>query len=116
MTQGRFFQIACKLQWNMIVHTIVVVGTIIRKMRIGDTIPKLTQNVTHVKKDAAQTPIVAALSVAPAIVAGGITGNVLYLDPLKKVSLRQLIKDFLRAAKDSWGSLDTESFILYQIY
>ena len=83
MTQGRFFQIACKLQWNMIVHTIVVVGTIIRKMRIGDTIPKLTQNVTNVKKDAAQTPIAAVLSVAPAIVAGGIRGNVLYLSQLK---------------------------------
>ena len=52
MTQFRFFHMAYQLQWNMIVHTIVVVGTIIRKMRIGDTIPKLTQNVTNVKKDA----------------------------------------------------------------
>ena len=85
----------------MIVHTIVVAGTIIRKVRIGDTIPATTQNVNDVKKDAAQTLIAAALSVDPAIVAGGIAGNVLYLNQLKKVSLHQLIKGFLRVAKDS---------------
>ena len=67
----------------MIVHTIVVLGTIRKKMRIGDTIPKtprLTQNVTLVRKDAVQIPIVVVWSVAPAIVAGGEMENVLYLN------------------------------------
>ena len=54
-----------------------------RKMRIGDTTPKFPtqpENVINVKKCAAQIPIVAVLSVAPAIVAGGEKENVAYLN------------------------------------
>ena len=81
----------------MIVHTIVVVGTIIRKVRIGDTIPATTQNVKDVKKDAAQTPIVAVLTVVPATVAGGEKENVLCLNHqwtiMKNIKAQLAVKD-----------------------
>ena len=81
----------------MIVRTIAVLGTIRKKMRIGDTIPKtprLTRNVTLVRKDAVQIPIVVVWSVAPAIVAGGEMDNVLYLNQIST------LKKFLLVVKD----------------
>ena len=67
----------------MIAHPIAVNGTTQRKMKTGDTTqktPKLMQNVLGANKDAAQTPIVAVLTVGPASVVGGEKENVLCLN------------------------------------
>ena len=72
-------------------------GTTRRKMRTGDTIPKTLrsmQNAIRVKRDAAQTPIVAVLNVTLAIVAGGKMANVLYLNQTST------LKKYLHVVKD----------------